>query len=199
MSRRRDAKKNRKKRLKVSSSESSDYDDSPGMLHDASKSAGGDPRNKKPHHHPGRAGHDLEGGVASSDLAKMIKEVELKEFQKICLRRKELCKWIEHADFQKGIKGAFLRVVYHREYVIGQIEQIKEGSEIYRVEQRETKKIVTLKNGGQLKDFKLNVVSDGLVTEQEFSTLRRQNRHQLDVNQEFISKMREKIASACEF
>jgi hypothetical protein len=67
-------------------------------------------------------------------LANVKKDVELKEFQKICMRRRDLCKWIEHIDFQKGVKGAFLRVVYHRQYVIGQIESFKEGAEIYRVE-----------------------------------------------------------------
>lgn len=52
--------------------------------------------------------------------------------------------------------------------MIGQIEGFKEGADLYRVEQRETKQIVTLKNGGKSKDFKLNLVSDGLVTENEF-------------------------------
>ena len=81
------------------------------------------------------------------------------------VRRRELCKWIEHADFQKGVKDAFLRVAYHRQYVIGQIVQFKELEEVYRVEQRETKWVVILKNQGRTKEFKLNLVSDGVVTE----------------------------------
>lgn len=68
-------------------------------------------------------------------------------------------------------------MIYHKkQYVIGQIEGFKEGTEHYRVEQRDTKQIVTLKNGGKLKDFKLNLVSDGLVEETEFKALQRQNK-----------------------
>ena len=84
-----------------------------------------------------------------------------------------MCKWIEHPVFQRGIKGVFLRVIYNRQYVIGEIEGFKEGTEMYRVEQRETKQIVTLKNSGKSKDFKLNFVSDSLVTKRELETLKR--------------------------
>ena len=66
-----------------------------------------------------------------------------------------------------------MRVAYHRQYVIGQIVGFKEGTEVYRVEQRETKWSVMLKNQGKLKEFKLNLVSDGLVTENEFKALQR--------------------------
>lgn len=104
-------------------------------------------------------------------MAAVKKEVELKEFQKICMRRRDLCKWIEHADFRQGICGAFVRVVYHRQYVIGQIVAFKEGSDLYRVEQRETKQLVTLKNDGKTKDFKLNLVSDGICSQAEFDRL----------------------------
>ena len=129
------------------------------------------------------------------DYTNAVKEVELKEFQKICLRRRELCKWIESPEFQEGTKDAFLRVAYHRHYVIGQIEGFKEGNELYRVEQRETKQIVTLKNGGKSKDFKLNLVSDGLIKEEEFLTFQRQNK-QLHINQEFISEIKKKMDAA---
>lgn len=61
-------------------------------------------------------GQQAQSGI---DLAAVKKEVELKEFQKICLRRRDLCKWIEHGQFRKGIIGAFVRVVYNRQYVIG--------------------------------------------------------------------------------
>lgn len=112
-------------------------------------------------------------GDHEKDYGQVVKEVELKEFRKISMRRRDLCKWIENPEFQDGIKEAFLRVVYHRQYVIGQIAGFKEGPEHYRVEQRETKQIVILKNGGICKDFKLNLVSDGPVTENEFKTFQR--------------------------
>ena len=75
-----------------------------------------------------------------------------------------------------------MRVAYHRQYVIGQIVHFKEGNEVYRVEQRETKWVVVLKNQGRTKDFKLNLVSDGVVTENEFKTLQRQNKKDIAIN-----------------
>ena len=87
---------------------------------------------------------------------------------------------------------------YHKRYVIGQIEGFKEGSEHYRVEQRETKQTVTLKNGGKPKDFKLNLVSDGPVEEKEFKGLQIQNK-QLDINQDFINKIKNQIKEASKF
>lgn len=62
------------------------------------------------------------------------KPVELKDFHKICIRRRDLIRWIEHPDFQQGVRGGFLRVTYHRSYVIGQIERFKVGNETYRVD-----------------------------------------------------------------
>jgi len=38
-------------------------------------------------------------GEQAQDIASRVKDVELKEFQKICVRRRDLCKWIEHPDF----------------------------------------------------------------------------------------------------
>lgn len=34
------------------------------------------------------------------DLAMIDKPVELKDFQKICIRRRDLVRWIEHPDYQ---------------------------------------------------------------------------------------------------
>ena len=77
---------------------------------------------------------------AIAHAVEKVKEIELKEFQKVVLRRSDLCKWVEDKDFQRGIThlggtgGAFLRVRYADKYVIGQIDQIREGHDIYRVE-----------------------------------------------------------------
>lgn len=88
------------------------------------------------------------------------KPVELKDFQRICIRRRELVRWIEHPDYQEGIVGGFLRVTYRGSYVIGQIERFKVGAETYKVDQKETKIIVELRNGEKLKEFRLNMISD---------------------------------------
>ena len=62
------------------------------------------------------------------------KPVELKDFQKICIRRRDLVRWIEHPDYQEGIRGGFVRVTYRGNYVIGQIERFKVGNESYKVD-----------------------------------------------------------------
>ena len=174
----------RRETLKFDSSDDSEDDDQD------SRKGNRDPRIKSD-----RASRDHKR--SDYDLASNLKEVELKEFQKICLRRRELCKWIEHTDFQKGIKDAFVRVVYHRQYVVGQIDSFIEGTEYYKVDQRETKWTVMLKNGGKIKQFKLNYVSDGLMTEDEFKALKRQNRGL--VTQDLISKIKAKIKKATSF
>lgn len=62
------------------------------------------------------------------------KPVELKDFQKICIRRRDLIRWIEHPNYQEGIRGGFVRVTYARMYVVGQIERFKVGNDTYRVD-----------------------------------------------------------------
>lgn len=59
------------------------------------------------HHRRSQAAHDsrtkqresLAAGDHEHDYGQVVKEVELKEFRKICLRRRELCKWIENPEF----------------------------------------------------------------------------------------------------
>ena len=88
--RRRDIKADRKPNsiLRV---DSSDSDSSDGIRRHGSRTERqrGDPRAKI-------TNQQQPEGV---DLANVKKEVELKEFQKICMRRRDLCKWIEHTDF----------------------------------------------------------------------------------------------------
>jgi hypothetical protein len=55
------------------------------------------------------------------------------------IRREDLAKWIEHEEYQKGLHGAFVRVTYHKSYVIAMIDSFVLGNEAYKVEQRETK------------------------------------------------------------
>lgn len=56
--------------------------------------------------------------MAYSDM----KPVSLKEFQKVVIKRRELAKWIEHEDYRSGILGAFVKVYYHRQYVLAKID-----------------------------------------------------------------------------
>ena len=47
----------------------------------------------------GRKKDDASKRQKASDLAQKLNKIELKEFQKICLRRRDICKWVEHEDF----------------------------------------------------------------------------------------------------
>ena len=100
--------------------------------------------------------------------------------------------WIEDPAFRDLMAGTFVRVVYHRQYVIGQIEDFKEEKDVYKVETRETKHYVTLKNGGKSKDFRLNHVSDGYCLQKEFDLLKLQNKN-LIIDHEFIQTQKKKI------
>jgi hypothetical protein len=51
-----------------------------------------------------------------------FKTVQLKEFQKVIVKRRELAKWIENEDFRQGIIGAFVKVYYHKQYVLAKID-----------------------------------------------------------------------------
>jgi len=74
-----------------------------------------------------------------STVAVDSKPVLLSDFIKIVIRREDLAKWIEHEEYQKGLYGAFVRVTYHKSYVIAMIDSFVLGNEAYKVEQRETK------------------------------------------------------------
>ena len=113
------------------------------------------------------------------------------------MRRSDLCKWVESKDFTKGITflgcgGAFLRVRYGDKYVVGQIESFREGTDIYRVEQRDTKQIVTLKNADKKKEFRLEKVSNCPVTENEFKLFLRTNKH-LKLTPEKVAYMKSNL------
>lgn len=118
------------------------------------------------------------------------KPVELKDFQKICIRRRDLVRWIDHPDYQEGIRGGFVRVTYQRNYVIGQIERFKVGTETYRVDHKETKLIVELRNADKLKDFKLNAISDQKCQQSELNKLLRDNK-KLVLNYEFLQQIKQ--------
>ena len=62
----------------------------------------GDPRNKngsRPSDNRSAGSSSHPKRATETDAAERVKEVALKEFQKIVVRRRELCKWIEHAEY----------------------------------------------------------------------------------------------------
>ena len=55
--------------------------------------------------------------------------------------------------------------------------------------------MVTLRNGGKSKDFKLNLVSDCLCSKAEFENLQRQNKN-LTIDEDFIVRMKKQFKEA---
>lgn len=137
---------------------------------------------------------------ASAPIVKeaKTKPIELKEFQKVVLKRKDFSRWIDHEDFREGLVGAFVRVTYHRQYVVAIIEDFKVGIESYRLNQIDTKWQIVLRNMGQLKQFKLNMISDGDVVQAEFDKMRKDNSG-YNLTQEYLGKKLEEISEATRF
>ena len=94
------------------------------------------------------------------------------------------------AEYKEGLTGAFVRVVYARNYVVGLVEDMLVGTETYKVEQRETKTQIKLRNGEKVKQFKLNLISDQYVTDVEFKKAAREN-NQVCLDKFYVKKMKE--------
>lgn len=95
----------------------------------------------------------------------------LQEFTKIVIGRKEIAKWIENSDFRHGLRGTYVKVMYHGKYLIARIDDFTFGAETYKVELRDTQWQVQLSNGDAPKLFKLTLISDRPPTEDEFVKL----------------------------
>ena len=101
MHRRRDVKAGRKggnrdskNMLRIDSSDEDDDDFSDDSRHHRNR------RSEKRHDPRSRVADKRQAdGAIEQDLANLVKSVELKEFQKIVLRRRDLCKWVENTDF----------------------------------------------------------------------------------------------------
>jgi hypothetical protein len=62
------------------------------------------------------------------------KPVNLQDFLKVVIKRKDMAKWIEHEEYRDSLKGAFVRVTYNKQYVVAMIVDFKAGSDCYKVE-----------------------------------------------------------------
>jgi hypothetical protein len=94
--------------------------------------------------------------------------------------------------------GAFVRVTYHKSYVVAQIEDFKQGIESYKLNQNETKWQILLRNKNKLKQFKLNMISDGVVSENEFQRMKHDNPDYC-LSQDYLSKKLVEISEATKF
>ena len=105
--------------------------------------------------------------------------------------------------YKAGLEGAFARVAYRfagasRGYVVGLIDDLVVTSETYKVEQRETKTQIKLRNGEKIKQFKLTLVSDAIVTEVEFKKCLRENRQE-EIDKAHLDKVKKKLEDCRRF
>jgi hypothetical protein len=63
-----------------------------------------------------------------------LKPVNLQDFLKVVIKRKDMAKWIEHEEYRDSLKGAFVRVTYNKQYVVAMIVEFKIGNDCYKVE-----------------------------------------------------------------
>jgi len=54
---------------------------------------------------------------------------------------------VENSDFRRGLKGAYVKVMYHGKYVVARIEDFIAGPDTYKVEQRDTTWLIQLSYG----------------------------------------------------
>ena len=104
----------------------------------------------------------------------------------------------QQKDYKEGLKGAFVRVTYAKGYVVGLIDDLEIANESYKVEQRETKTQIVLRNGEKTKQFKLNLISDQYVTEEEFKKCQRENRR-LNIDKDYITLVKQKLEDSRKF
>lgn len=114
------------------------------------------------------------------------------------IKRKDLAKWIEVDQYREGLKGAFVRVTYNKQYVLAMIDSFSPGKDSYKVEQRETKFQINLTNRGKTKQFKINLVSDHEPTESEFMRMRQEN-PKIPMSQHSIQQTLAMITEASKF
>lgn len=122
----------------------------------------------------------------------------LQDVLKIVVKRRDITKWIEFAEYRLGLKGALVRVHYNKQYLIAQIDDFKEESLEYRVEQRMTKFQILLKNQGKIKQFKISMISDRDPTESEYQKLLHDN-PKLLMTKEAVEVRQKQIRSATYF
>lgn len=64
------------------------------------------------------------------------------------LRRRDFAQWLDKETIRDSLKNAFVKVIYHKQYVVAQIKDFMKGGKVYKLDQLETKWMAELSRGG---------------------------------------------------
>ncbi|EGG23099.1 hypothetical protein DFA_05229 [Cavenderia fasciculata] len=106
------------------------------------------------------------------EIHKQISALDIQTLNQVRLSRNMLLKWVDQPYFEKLTPGFLVRVVIGQHlnspvYRIGQIESIRAGTKLYKVETKETDKILVLTYAGVSKEFFIDNVSNNTITPAE--------------------------------
>ncbi|EPZ35869.1 plus-3-domain-containing protein [Rozella allomycis CSF55] len=99
-----------------------------------------------------------------------------KDIESIFLTRSRLEKWMFRSFFEDVVKGCFVRVSFKMDqntkenvYRLAQIQDVIRYRRVYKINGVSTDKALSLKYGNDLKDFRLDILSNSFFTDKEYS------------------------------
>lgn len=165
-----------------------------------------------------RSDKDDDDGDADAGSEEEVKEKEedfvltLEELSKIKISRFRVEQWCHSPFFKDTVVGCFVKVfIGLRErsssvekvpvYKLCQISNISEGQRTYQLEGTRTNKVVTVKHANDVKNFKLDIISNTPFTQNEFDEWKyRMERDRLELpTKDFIAKKRNDIQNAINY
>jgi hypothetical protein len=111
------------------------------------------------------------------DFSKEKGELTLEDIERIRINRDQLVKWIPHTDFDRTVRGAFVRVNIGTNAAIGavylmcEISDIVTQSDYYQIDPKsnvKTNKLLVLAHGKSRKNMKMSIVSNTPFLPEEF-------------------------------
>jgi len=108
----------------------------------------------------------------AKEVQRQIEVLDIQTLNQVKLSRNMLVKWVDQPYFETLTPGFFVRVVIgsHLDnpiYRIGEIVEIGIGEKFYKVENKETDKILVLSYAGARKEFSIENVSNNVITPSE--------------------------------
>ena len=109
----------------------------------------------------------------AAEKEKKEKPVTIKQLSKLRLGRESLEKWINEKDFEEIIQGCFVRVLLgekqgKRLYRIAVIRGVQNSDAVYKIGDSFTTKLLVLNSGNAHKTFKMDFISNGDFTADEY-------------------------------
>ena len=113
-------------------------------------------------------------GAAEEDEENMKLSVNYKEFNKIVLQRKDILKWHDMPCFREHSTHMFVKVVIGSgTYAVARLMSINTRSDTFKIDNKSCNIWVELSYSGKIRSFKLQMISDRAVDDDEFNTFKK--------------------------